>query len=303
MSLIPASVATRFSSQILAAQKNAPQILFAGGIVGSITSTVLACKATLKLEEIVDEAQENLDKRRAFVGQVETRSGETYSEKHLQADTLRIYIVTAAKISKEYAPALVVGGLAIAALTKSHNIQAERIAGLSAAYSALDKAYRRYRERVVEELGEEKDREFRYGKEVQEVKHTDEDGKTKKKKVTHFSEDGPSMYARIFNERNRNFVNNNPNNIAFIRGIQAQCNYQLQTRGHVFLNDVYDALGMERSQAGAVVGWIKGEGEDHIDFGCWDDSSMDRFHAFCVGEENELLLDFNVQGTMWNRIS
>lgn len=302
MSLIPASVAAKFAGQLVVVQKHAPQILFAGGIVGGLTSTVLACRATLGLEEVFDEAQETLDKRRAYVGQVETTSGETYSEQHLQRDTLRIYITTALKVTRLYAPAIVVGGLSIAALTKSHNMQAERIAGLTAALSAVEKAFDKYRERVRAELGEEKDREFRYGKVTRELSYEDEQGKKRTKKVKGFDPEGVSMYAKLFNEHNKNWVNSPEYNVAFLRAQQAHANYLLQARGHVFLNDVYDALGFERTKAGAVVGWIKGEGDDYVDFGVWADENRDAFHAYMTGDEGELLLDFNVQGKMWDRI-
>lgn len=294
---IPASLAEKFARQMLVAQKNAPQILFGAGIAGAIGSTVLACKATLELEDIIEEAQENLDK--VHVG-LEERAG--YTEEAHARDVVRIYTKTLLRLGRVYAPSIIVGGLAIAALTKSHNIQAERIAGLTAALNVVQKAFDKYRSRVVEELGEEKDREFRYGKETRQHEITNpETGRKKKAELSHF-QDGHSMYARLFGPQNRNFCVEPGYNVAFLRHVQNRLNNILTSRGHVFLNDAYDELGMERSKAGAIVGWLKDEGDSSIDFGIWDDANMDRFHAFVVGDEEEILIDFNVIGEMWSRI-
>jgi hypothetical protein len=74
----------------------------------------------------------------------------------------------------------------------------------------------------------------------------------------------------------------------------------LKARGHLFLNEVYDSLGMPRSEAGAVVGWIMGAGDDYVNFGVLIDNDMcivDFFYA-----DDEILLDFNVDGVIFDKI-
>jgi hypothetical protein len=84
--------------------------------------------------------------------------------------------------------------------------------------------------------------------------------------------------------------------------LQCQQNYfnqQLKARGHVFLNEIYDAIGLERSKAGTIVGWVTdGNGDGYIDFGMFEDASR----RFINGIEPSILLDFNVDGVIYDLI-
>ena len=60
-------------------------------------------------------------------------------------------------------------------------------------------------------------------------------------------------------------------------------------------------LGIPRSQAGAVVGWVLGEGDDYIDFGMFDGNNM-ATRDFVNGYERSILLDFNVDGVIYDLI-
>lgn len=284
---LPSAVTRTLGSQGLAMQKNAPNWLFALGIVGTVGSTVLACRATLKLEEVIDEAKSDLDTARGI------DLPEQYSEQDRTQDMVLIYARSAGKLIRLYGPSVVVGGMSIAALTKSHNILNDRVAALSAAYTALQAGYDRYREKVIEKYGEEQDREFRQRRDI--VTAPGPDGKPID--VTIVSPDGTSPYAKFFDQLSPNWSKEAEYNYAFLLAQQNWANDKLRIQGHLFLNEVYDSLGIPRTRAGSVVGWsVKGNGDKYVDFGIFDDDARNR--AFVNGLEGSVLLDFNVDGVI-----
>ena len=148
----------------------------------------------------------------------------------------------------------------------------------------------------------DKDREFRYGSETVVETKIDENGKSKTVETKRVGSDGASIYARFFDNRSTSWSPQPEYNLLFLRSQQNYANERLQARGHVLLNDVYDALGLDRSPEGCVVGWVKGEGDDTVDFGIFDGQRMDRFYDFVSGQEGAILLDFNVDGVVYEKV-
>lgn len=296
MSFVPAAISKTVARNSLVLQKNSPGLLFGAGIVGVIGSTVLACRATLKMEEVLDDAKDKLITAKSL-------QHKDYSETDRQKDITLIYVQTSVKIVRAYGPAIILGGLSIAALTSSHGILTRRNAGLTAAYAALEKGFEEYRSRVVEKYGEEEDRNLRYGSRTEVVK----EGKVTHQ-ITRVGTDEPSIYARFFDRDSSRSWDKVPEyNMIFLRCQQNYANDLLKSRGHVFLNDVYDMLGLKRSTAGSVVGWLgyqskEGLGDDYIDFGIFSDRSSDCFVDFVNGFEGAILLDFNVDGIIYDKI-
>jgi hypothetical protein len=291
MKLVPAAVTMKIARSALLTQKNSPGILLGAGVVGMVGSTVLACRATLKVDTVLDEAKHKLNTAR-------TLQHDDYSETDRQKDVTLIYVQTSVKVAKMYAPAIIVGGLSIAALTRSHDILTKRNAALTAAYAALDKGFTEYRARVVEKYGEEQDRDFRYGTEQVEIT----EGK-KKKMVTRVGPGDPSIYARFFDKSSSSWSKEPEYNLLFLKCQQNYANDLLRSRGHVFLNEVYDMIGVPRSKAGSVVGWLltsDGSTDNFVNFGVFDDK--ERARDFVNGYEGSILLDFNVDGVMYDRI-
>ena len=290
MQWIPMAVSKALGRQALVLEKNSPAILFGAGLAGMVGSTVLACRATLKLEEVLDEGKENVKKAK-------TLEHDDYSEKDREKDLAIIHIQTSVKIVKLYGPAIILGGASVAALTQSHSILNRRNAALTAAYAALEKGFATYRQRVVEKYGEEEDRNFRYGSREVEIM---EDGK--KKKVTRVGLDEPSIYARFFDPMSTRWSKEPEYNLLLLKCQQNYANDLLRARGHVFLNEVYDMIGVPRSKAGSVVGWILigNVKENWVDFGIWDDDNNVR--DFVNGREASILLDFNVDGVIYDKI-
>jgi Family of unknown function (DUF6353) len=285
MKYIPNAVSLKIARSMLIGQKHSPTILFVGGVVGVVAGTILACRATLKLEEILEKSH----------GQIElakTLEDEDYSKEDSQRDVAIVYVKNVVTVAKLYAPAIIVGTVSIAALTGSHRILTNRNAALTAAYAALEKGFSEYRKRVVDKYGEDEDRELRYGTELVQVKN-ETTGKTKE--LMRVGPEGHSIYARFFDEACPSWDPNPEYNLFFLKSQQNYANDRLHAHGHIFLNEVYDKLGIERSRAGQSVGWIKnkGVGDSYVDFGIFDGTKPGS-RDFVNGREGRILLDFNV---------
>jgi hypothetical protein len=294
MKLVPGAIANKVAQSSLLTHPSSPKVLFGVGIAGMVGSTVLACRATLKMDTVVEEAKAKLDLAK-------TLQHDDYSESDRSRDVTLIYFQTGVKIVKLYGPAIIVGGASIAALTSSHSILTKRNVALTAAYTALDKGFRQYRARVVEKYGEEQDRDFRYGTRREKIV----DPETKKEKtVTRVSLDEPSIYARFFDNGSTSWSKEPEYNLFFLQSQQNYANDLLRSRGHVFLNEVYDMVGVPRSKAGAVVGWLlsaDGDTDNHISFGVFE-GKTERQRDFVNGLEGAILLDFNVDGVIFDKI-
>lgn len=285
--------------------KHSPEILLVAGVVGIIGSTVLACRATLKLDTVVDEAKVTVDRINDAKVNMDP---EKYSETDAQKDLFITYMQTGVKIFKLYAPAITLGVLSISSILYSHKIMKGRNVALMAAYKGIDEAFKSYRKRVVEDLGVEKDREYKYGvkKDSEVVSVFDKDGNEIdriKKDIDVITDH--SQYAVLFEEfmangiKNPHWNRNAEYNMTHLKCQQNFANDLLQSRGHLFLNEVYDMVGGPemRTPAGAIVGWIKDSGDNFVDFGIFDCSTDDNDKY-----DNAILLDFNVDGVVYDKI-
>lgn len=283
MKFIPNSMTRVVGRQLLNMQKSSPRLLFVGGIVGVIGSTVLACRATLKLEETLGEIESQIEEVKVLKVEGNGRHQEM----------VRAYLTGAGSIAKLYGPPIIIGGLSIAALTGAHITLTRRNTALMAAYSALSTSFESYRERVRAQIGVDNERDIYHAIE-QYVEVDSEDGK-KKELVPVIDPNKLSIYARFFDEASPNWQKHPEYNRIFIQCQQNWLNDLLHARGHVFLNEVYDALGIPHSQAGAIVGWVIGNGDNFIDFNMFDAYNS----KFVNGMERSILLDFNVDGVIW----
>lgn len=283
----------------LVLKQKSPEILIGVGIIGIGVSTVMACKATLKSEDIFYDKEDSLTYIR---NKQDATTLEEYSVKEYQKDITMTYIRTGAELAKIYAPSVTIGVASIGCILGAHNVMKSRNVAMAAAYKVLDKGFKDYRQRVVDEFGSEKDEQIRYNmkKETVEYKETDAQGKEKtvKKKTMVANPNDVSIYARFFDETATQWSKTPEYNLIFLKGQQQYMNDLLESRGHVFLNDVYDVLGIDRSKAGAVVGWVRGEGDDYIDFNLYNENNTD----FINGHERSVLLDFNVSGVIYDLI-
>jgi hypothetical protein len=291
---LPVALTRTIARKALTFKKDSPHIFFAAGVVGVVASTVLACRATLKLESTLDEFNEDVSHVKELHDKNDKLAFE-YLDNDRTHDLLYVYAKGSLKIAKLYAPAAVVGAISLTALTGSHVQLTRRNAALMAAYTAVQEAYDKYRDRVRSQLGDERELELYRGTTTEIVKG--EDGKKGEVKI--HDPNQRSAYSKFFDEYTKHWSKDPELNRYFIQCQQNYANHILKARGHIFLNEVYDMLGIERSSAGAVVGWVIGpDGDNFVDFGMFEAHNRD----FINGRERSIILDFNVDGVIYDKI-
>lgn len=290
------------SKTVMKLKKHSPEILVVAGIAGTVVSAVLACKATTKVAEILDETKGTLDTIHEGM-ETGAINGQEYTTDDGKKDTVVVYAQTGMKLAKLYGPAIILGTLSITSILASNNILRKRNVALGAAYAAIDKSFKEYRGRVIERFGEQVDTELKYGikaKKFEEIEVDPETGKEKKVKKTVMVADPnlQSDYAVYFDSKSRNYETNPDYNRMFLKAQQAFANDKLQTRGHLFLNEVLDDLDLPRTPAGQIVGWTKDGPDGYVNFRIVEveRETEDGRH------EPALLLDFNVEGNIWEKM-
>lgn len=292
-------VTSKFSRQILTLQKHSPRTLFVIGVVGVVGAAVLASRATMKVGDILDNYEDENEVIDNDLYNASQHNDGAYTLEKATKDKVKLRVATGLDIVKLYAPAVGVGIISVAALTGSHVILSNRNTALTAAYVAVQKGFDKYRERVKAELGDDKDREFRFGKVEKEFVEETETGPVVTSEVI-ADPNELSVYAKFFDQTCVDWKRNPEYNMLFLKAQQDYMNNLLHARGHLFLNEVYDALGIPRTKAGAVVGWVLGRGDDFVDFGIF--SGTERSRAFVNGHEGAIRLDFNVAGVIYDLI-
>jgi hypothetical protein len=296
----------------LKTKKHSPEILVTAGIVGVVASAVMACKATTKIDTVLEKSKRGVEciRRSTELGYVEG-TNEPYSEEDSKKDIAIVYAKTGLNLAKLYAPSVALGGLSIVAILSSNNILRKRYSAAAAAYATVDACFKDYRKRVKERFGEGLDRELRYNIKAKEVEETvtDENGNetTVKRTVEYANLSQYDEYSRIYDDGCNGWTKDPEANKMFIMRQQHYANQKLQENGHLFLNEVYDMFGFPRTKAGQIVGWVyntKGRQADgFVDFGLFDDAlKNDAKKEFINGTERSVIINFNVDGPIYDLI-
>lgn len=282
-------------------KQRSPEILVIGGTIGVVASAVMACKATLKVNEVLDEAKTQIDTVHEVAN--DPNMSEKYTEEDKKKDLSIVYVQTGVKLVKLYGPSVVLGVASLACILTSHKILRKRNMALAAAYATVDRSFKEYRGRVVERFGEELDRELKYNIKAKQVEETiaNEDGTETvvTKTVNAVDPTQYSEYARFFDDGCIGWEKNPEYNLMFVRQVQNWANERLKSRGYLFLNEVYEMFGFPMTEAGQVVGWVydKEIGDGFVDFGVYD-LYNEKARDFVNGRERVILLDFNVDGNV-----
>lgn len=288
---VPNQVTKKIALSSLHAKKHSPVVLFGAGVIGITATVVLACRATLKLDEHVNETETRIKA---------IESNKDLTDKARHKEIVFVRSTAAIETAKLYGPSVLIGVASVFALTGSHVILTKRNTALGAAYAVLDRGMKEYRQRVIEKYGEEEDRDLRHGYQMVEVVDETEDGpvvSTVKRTIGKHS-----IYARYFDEGNKNWQRAQGYNQLFIQSQQQYANQRLHSYGYLFLNDVYESLGMPRTPEGQLVGWVmNGNGDSFVDFGVFRDNAF-KGQLFVNGDERSVLLDFNVDGVVYDKI-
>lgn len=282
---------------LMALRKHSPEILMFLGIGGMVTGGVMACKATHDhFDEIVVDHLIQVDEIK------KAKADENDKKKEMMKACLK----TAGRMTALYAPSVTIGALSITSILAGNNILRKRNIALAAAYTAIDRGFKDYRGRVVDRFGADVDRELRNDLHQEKIEETvtDEDGKKKKvkKTVTVAGDGGLSDYSRYFAYGEAKGAEHNAEyNLFFLKSQQELANHILKAKGFLFLNEVYDMLGIDRSIAGQTVGWVYDKnaddhGDNYVDFGIQEVCRKQSDNP--DDYEKVFLLDFNVDGSI-----
>ena len=308
MNNLTTNLTRKFKLAGLQLKKYSPEILVVAGVVGTVVSAVMACKATTKVNDILEKTKNDIEVINDVTEHPEMISKE-YTPEDRRKDLTIVYTQTGVKLIKLYGPSVALGVLSIASILTSNNILRKRNVAIAAAYTVLDKSFKDYRGRVVERFGEALDKELRFNVKAKEVDEVivDKNGKEKtvKKTIDVGDPNTYSDYARCFDDGCAGWDKDAEYNLMFLKHQQNYANELLRSNGYLFLNDVYDMLGIPRSKAGQVVGWIYDEenskGDNYVDFGIYDIHRQAN-RDFVNGYERAIWLDFNVDGPILDLI-
>lgn len=304
---LPSNMTRAFHRAGLTLKKHSPEILAVVGVVGTVTSAVMACKATTKLSAIMDEAKDTIDA--VHTASENPDFADDYTPEDAKKDLAITYAQTGLKLVKLYGPSVALGVASVGCLLTSNKILRTRNVALAAAYTALDKDYKGYRSRVVERFDKKLDRELKFNIKAKEIEETviNEDGTESTVTRTVEVMDMPnqndySPYSIVFDDGNTGWDKDPELTKYFLVQQQNYANDLLKTRGHLFLNEVYDMLGARRTKAGQHVGWVYDEkhpvGDNFVDFGIFD-IHRSKARDFVNGYERVIVLDFNVDGDIY----
>ena len=292
-------------------KKHSPEILVTVGVVGVVASAVMACKATLKVNEIMDETKENVEMIHDCVGKgLKTSDGEEYTQEVANKDLAIVYVQTGWKLVKLYGPSVAIGVASIGCMVGSNQILRKRNIALGAAFTAVDKSFKEYRGRLIDRFGKDLDRELRFGTKAKQVEETVIDDNGKETTVTKTVEVADpnvthSIYSAVFCEGNTGWTKNAELNKVFLLQQQNYANDKLRLNGVLTLNEVYDMLGIQRTAYGQLAGWVYTEdssiGDNFVDFGIFDVSDEKKCD-FVNGFERSIILDFNCIGNILDYI-
>lgn len=284
-------------------KSSSPEIALGLGIITGIAAFATACKASTKLDGIMKEHKEKTDKIHEYAARPQEEKEEIYTEKDEQHDIMITCMQTGIKIVKLYAGPFALEALSLGLIIKGHNILRTRNAALASAYAILNKDFKEYREGVIERFGKDLDKELHLKLKDQVVEKEVEDDKGKKKKIKETIKtsglEGYSIYARFYEDGCKGWEKNPEYSLMYLKQQERFASDKLRSQGYLFLNDVYDALGIPRTIAGQAVGWIYDPDDptkdNYVDFGIFDVSKPHN-GDFVNGYERSIILDFNVDG-------
>ena len=301
-------------------KKASPTIMIVGAAIGGVTAAVLACKATIKAQDILNEHNTavktiHTTKEQIEQGVIQLDEGESYTEKDFKNDITTTYVQTGLKLAKVYAPAVTLGAVSLGCMFGSHHIMSKRNASLTAAYIALDKAFAEYKSRVSNRFGSRVQEELEHNIKAVELesKSTNEQGVEETiKEYKDIAMQHTSPYTCIFDETVDTWQPDNMMNRNYLFLMEQSANKRLRIQGHLFLNDVLASLGTHggvtlKTPEGQIVGWIYDPNDptrqSHVDFGVTNYVEGDEaLNSFINGGERSVMLRFNCDGPIIDKI-
>ena len=210
----------------LTVDKHRPEILTGMGIAGMITTTVLAVKATPKAMALMEE-----ERLRRY------KEGE--DEKLTKSDIIKT-------TWRCYVPAVTLGAASITCLIGANAVSAKRTAALAAAYQLSETALAEYQDKVVETIGEKKEKVIREKVAEDRVKNNPVSNNE-----VFITSSGDTLFLEPVSKRYFK------SDIELIRRAENNLNKQMlqDISGYVSLSDFYDEIGLEHTEISDELGW------------------------------------------------
>lgn len=223
----------------LALHAKSPTLLIVGGVVAMAGAAVFACKKTLEVEQVLEPHQTEL---------------ETFKNDPSPGDEKSIVQLQMARdVAFHYAAPVGIFLLGAGMVFKGHSILQKRNAALAMAFTTLKKSFDNYRARVVSEQGHEADQRFLNGSKETIVNNH---GYSQRVLSRDWDESLKDPYNRVFcQETSSKWQNDLGANKHFIACQQRFAQQILNRQGYLYLSEVYDSLGIARSDVSQVCGW------------------------------------------------
>lgn len=297
---IPKGLSRFGNRSVLKARKHSPTILVVAGVVGMGVTVVAAVKASKKAEVVVSDHKA----QRVQIGDIPAKNSVAKDvRKAKQVEVLELYYNTGLELTKVYGPTILLGVLSSGSILYGHKILHGRHLATMTAYSGLMEQFASYRGRIRQTLGEKAELDIYNGAHGEYVEDPNHKGEYKLQPV--FADGDPSSDVRRpwFDEKNAYFRQDPEVNIMHLTGVQRHMNELFQVRGHLFLNEVLDALNMPRHPEGQILGWVldAGTGDNFVDFGFLTNDDPHTV-AFRNAEVPDVRLNFNVDGIVMDLI-
>ena len=214
------------------ATKHSPEILTAIGIAGMIGTTVMAVTATPKALRLIDKAEKDEDRKLTKVEVVKV----TW---------------------KQYLPATVTGVVSIGCLIGANSVHAKRNAALATAYQLSTTAYNEYRDKVVETIGEKKEKTIHDKVAAERI----EKNPVSQNQVI-ITGNGTSLCYDAAADRYFE------SSIDRIKRAVNDLNYRMISGAEmsISLNEFYTAIGLKQTPLGEQLGWRIDKGQIDINF-------------------------------------
>lgn len=235
-------------------KKHKSDIMLGAGILSSVTGTVLACRSTLKVDDILDLASCKKDE----IEEVALTCPDEYTEKDKKDDLLKLKVKTAGSIVKNYLPAALFTFVGYGLIIKSHCVIEAEKRELAQEIATITASYLAYRNNVKEQLGEDADRAFLTGRKVKI--ETDENGEIIKKEITNDISSQRFMY--VIDESSRIYDRNLSILLGEFNFAEREANDKLNNLGVMTVADVKRIFGIYTTPTSEELryGWRKNAG-------------------------------------------
>lgn len=282
-----------------AIKAHTPEILTGTGVAAIAAGTILTARATLKAPAKLAEHRDVRDKIEQAWEMHEKGDlpDEEYNKKDYIQDKTVCYRNVTVEFLKLYAAPVSLTVAGIGCILLSHKILRNREASALAAAATISSMFDKYRNNVKEDLGADADHAFMTGRKVK----IDKEGKIKVGKP---QEGKAAMIEVLYDEVSAPSTWESAKGMNYIRlnAVQNILNDRLKMSGSVFLNEVFDELGLPRTPEGAIMGWSRKVNENSfIDFG-FGNTDIPAVMDFVNGDEPSVWLQFNVDGLIWDRL-